>query len=310
MSFSTEIKEEISILKFSYLEDLTFLSAFTRNNGTKTDKEIILTNENLKVIRKIFSLFKELFDISPTITQIGKTKFGSKAIYQLHINSKIKEILTKLMIYDEENNYLDQPKPYFVDQEDLKRAYLRGIFIATGSVNDPKTSSYHLEFFIDNIIEANFVSKLLKYFIIPSKIIKKDKGYMLYIKESEKISDFLRVISASRAVMYFEDIRIYRDHKNMTNRLNNCEQANIDKTLQTAQNQINDIDYLIENTDIDSLPQKLKEIIIYRKKYPESSYQELSEIISYETGTKLTKSGLNHRLKKIKELVNNLKNNS
>ena len=106
--------------------------------------------------------------------------------------------------------------------------------------------------------------------------------------------------------MYYEDIRIYRDHKNMTNRLNNCEQANIDKVFITSNNQIKDINILKENDMLDLIDEKLKEVIEYRLKYRESSLQELSEIITLETGKKITKSGLNHRFRKIKEIVNNL----
>ena len=130
----------------------------------------------------------------------------------------------------------------------------------------------------------------------------------MYIKEAEKIGDFLRIINANQAVLYYEDIRIYRDHKNMTNRLNNCEQANIDKVVENASKQIEEIDYLKQKLGFDVLDDKTKEAIEYRLKYPESSLLELSEIISYETGKPITKSGLNHRFRKIRELVNKLKN--
>ena len=113
---------------------------------------------------------------------------------------------------------------------------------------------------------------------------------MVYIKEAEKIGDFLRIIQASQAVLYYEDIRIYRDHKNMTNRLNNMEQANMDKVVETATKQIEDIEYLKESIGLDLLDDKTKEAIEYRLKYPESSLLELSEIISYETKTTKHKS--------------------
>ena len=103
--------------------------------------------------------------------------------------------------------------------------------------------------------------------------------------------------------MYFEDIRIYRDHKNMTNRLNNCEQANIDKVFLTATKQIKDIERLYELDVIDILDEKLKEVIEYRMKYKESSLSELADIISLETGMEISKSGLNHRFRKIKEIL-------
>ena len=130
---------------------------------------------------------------------------------------------------------------------------------------------------------------------------------MVYIKEAEKISDFLRIIKAYNGVMYYEDIRIYRDHKNMTNRLNNCEQANMDKIFFTASNQIKDIEKLEEYGLMDLIDEKLLLVINYRKKYPEASLTELSDKMNND-GIKITKSGLNHRFRKIKEMVNEIEN--
>lgn len=146
-------------------------------------------------------------------------------------------------------------------------------------------------------------------FDLNSKILTRDRGYMVYVKEAEKIGDFLRIIYASNAVLYFEDIRIYRDHKNMTNRLNNCEQANIDKIIETANTQVKDILYLKEKQAFELLDDKIKETAEYRLKYPEASLQELSEIITYETNITITKPGLNHRFRKIKEFAKKIKSN-
>ena len=127
---------------------------------------------------------------------------------------------------------------------------------------------------------------------------------MVYIKESEKISDFIKLLNAYNSLFYYEDIRIYRDHKNMTNRLNNCEQANIDKIVFSSNEQLENIKKLKEIYDFDLLDDKIKEVCIYKEKYPESSMGELAEIISMETGSTITKSGINHRFRKIKEMVN------
>ena len=223
------------------------------------------------------------------------------------IDDKVDFILKDLSVIDENGEYLPQPASYIADSEAEIRAYLRGSFLTKGSINDPKTSRYHLEFLIDEREEAEFIQKLLNNFSLNSKILSREKGYMVYIKEAEKIGDFLRIISAFNAVLYYEDIRIYRDHKNMTNRLNNCEQANIDKIVETATKQLEDIRYLKENLGIELLDDKTKEIIEYREKYPEASLLELSEIISYETGKPITKSGLNHRFRKIRELAEKIK---
>ena len=199
------------------------------------------------------------------------------------------------------------PLEYIISDDDLVRAYLRGLFLVAGSINDPKTSRYHLEFLVDDNKYAKFIMKILNEMELNSKIIRREKKYMIYIKEAEKISDFLRVIKAYNGVMYYEDIRIYRDHKNMTNRLNNCEQANIDKVFFTATSQIKDIDKLEEYDMLELIDDKLREVITYRKKYPEASLGELSAIMSND-GIKITKSGLNHRFRKIREIVNKIEN--
>ena len=160
-----------------------------------------------------------------------------------------------------------------------------------------------MEFFIDNKSEASFVSNILNDFYINNKILARDNNYMVYVKESEKIGDFLRLISANVALLYFEDIRIYRDHKNMTNRLNNCEQANVDKIVSSAQKQLNDIKKLEDVIGFDLLDEKLQEVIVYRKKYPDVSLNDLSIIMTEETNKTITKSGLNHRFRKIQEMA-------
>ena len=149
---------------------------------------------------------------------------------------------------------------------------------------------------------------MLNSYYLNSKVIKRDNRYMIYIKEAEKIGDFLRMISAINALLYYEDIRIYRDHKNMTNRINNCEQANVDKTIQSAKNQIDDINYIIKKDAYELLDEKVKDAADYRLKYPEESLTELSCIMTMETGTSITKSGLHHRFNKIKLLAERLKN--
>ena len=129
---------------------------------------------------------------------------------------------------------------------------------------------------------------------------------MIYIKEAEKIGDFLRLIGTTKALLYYEDIRIYRDHVNMTNRLNNCEQANVDRIIQTATDQVKDIE-LIQKYGIELLSEKEQIAADYRLKYKEASLQELSEIISLETNQKITKPGLHHRFDKIKKLAQKIR---
>ena len=307
MSFSTNIKEEISRVEENKLEKLAELSAIIRNSA-KIDNKIEIIVENNSVARKIFKLFKDIYDISATITVRRRVSLNNNLVYILTINKDYNSILKDLSIYDNNDNYLYVPQEFLISDNENIRAYLRGLFMTCGSINDPKTSRYHLEFIVNPKEYAIFINNLLNNLELNSKIIKREKNYMVYIKEAEKISDFLRIIKSYNGVMYFEDIRIYRDHKNMTNRLNNCEQANMDKIFLTAHKQLQEINFLQENELIDTLDEKLKEVIKYRIKYPEYSLNELSNIMSIELGHKITKSGLNHRFRKIREIVNRINN--
>ena len=305
MSFSMDIKNEVSRLDSSREELISELSGIVRNSAL-IDKSIVITVENNSVARRIFKLFKNVYDITPIIT-VRKKYFNNGLSYILEIRSKIDLILNDLSII---NNgiYMDIPLEYIYSDDDLVRAYLRGVFLSCGSINDPKTSKYHLELLVNSLEYAEFISKLLNDNDLNSRVISREKKYMVYIKEAEKISDFLRIIKAYNAVMYYEDIRIYRDHKNMTNRLNNCEQANMDKIFFTASNQIRDIEKLKEYDMLDMVDEKIKLVIDYRIKYPEASLADLSDIISRETGNNISKSGLNHRFRKIKEMINSFEN--
>ena len=306
MTFSTEIKNEITKLESNRLEYISELSALVRNSAI-IDDTIKIVIENNAVARRVYKLLKEIYDVNPSITIRKRIGINKGYSYILEIKKRIGDILTDLSIMDK-GLFLNIPKSYIYDDEDTKRAYLRGVFISTGSINDPKTSRYHLEFIVDDNEYALFVSSLLNENNLNSKVIRREKNYMVYVKEADKIADFLRIIKAYNAVMYFENIRIYKEKKNNTNRLNNCEQANMDKVFMTSSKQLHDIELLKKWDMIDLLDEKLQEIIKYRLMYPESSLQELSDIMSKDTGKVITKSGLNHRFRKIKEIVSNVLN--
>ncbi len=303
MSFSTDIKNEVTHLDSPKEELISELSAIVRNSAN-IDKDITIYIENNSVARRIFKLFKTIYEITPVIT-VRRKLFNKGLSYILTIKNKLNLILSDLSIV-KDNIYQDIPHDYIIADTDLIRAYLRGLFLVTGSVNDPKTSKYHLEFLVDTDTYADFICNLLDTFNLNSKVLKRKKKYMIYIKEAEKISDFLRIIKSFNGVMYYEDIRIYRDHKNMTNRLNNCEQANMDKIFLTAADQIKNIKKIKEHDMYDLMDDKIKIVMDYRLKYPEASLTELSEIISRETNEELSKSGLNHRFRKIREIANNI----
>lgn len=307
MSFTATIKEEVSKLKRTETDSISELSALIRNLGTIQDNKIQIITENESVSRCIFQLLKKIYDVNSKITVRRGYNFNKNFQYILEIQHKKEEILEDLSIYHN-RKMLMIPKDYIYDDFELRRSYLRGLFLAVGSMNDPKTSRYHLEFLVSEKEYAEFVQNLLNSFKLNSKLLKRDSKYMIYMKESEKIGDFLRIIGANKAIMYYEDIRIYREEKNRTNRLNNCEQANVEKLMETANQQLHDIEYIKKNDVFYLLDEKVQEVARYREKYPEVSLLELSEIISMETGNKITKSGLHHRMKKIKDLANKTRN--
>lgn len=306
MSFTSVVKNEVSKLETKEAESIAELSAIIRNIGVFVSDRIKVTTENASVARRIFNLIKKIYHISPKITVRRGYNFNKNYVYILEITHKTDFILSDLSIdYENIDNI---PKLYIYGDDEQSRAYLRGIFLATGSINDPKKSRYHLEFFVDNLNYAKFVSKMLNEYNLNSKVLKKDNKYMVYIKEAEKIGDFLRILNTTNALFYYEDIRIYRDHKNMTNRLNNCEQANVDKTVLAALKQVSDIELIEQTCGLELLDEKTHEAAIYRLKYKDASLTELGEIISLETGNSITKSGLYHRFNKIKNLADRIRN--
>lgn len=308
MSFATDVKNEISDLRLSKSENIAELSAFIRNNGHIFDDSILLYTENMMIAKRVYAIVKNIYGIHCQMTTKQNVAFNKNNVYYIEIKEKIDFILEDLSVKDSDGNFLDSPKDYIVDSEEEMRAYIRGAFLAKGSINDPKTSQYyHLEFLFDKKYESVFVQRLLNKFGLNSKILLRDTKYMVYLKEAEKIADFLKVIRAVKSVLYYEDVRVLREQKNITNRLNNCEQSNIEKVIATCNNQLKDIEDIEEIIGIDILDDKLKLVAEYRKKYPESSLVELSEIISLETQTPITKSGLNHRFRKIKEIAERLR---
>ena len=311
MSYTTTIKNEIALTtkEYSQPEIIAELSGFIRNNATIKRKKIYLTTENLNITKRISEFLKLLYEIKTNITVIENLNFSKKDLYQITIDNKVDELLTDIGYYDDKHKYLENPPSYILDDNETIKAYLKGAFLCTGSINDPKTSRYHMELLITKPKEAIFIQKLLNSFDLNAKILSRDKGYMIYIKEADKISDFIKIVDAVSAVLYYENIRVYRDEKNIANRLNNCEQANTDKVIATATKQLEDIKLIEETASMSLLDDKCTQTVKYRKKYPEVSLKELAEIISKETNNKITKSGLNHRLRKITDLAERLRKN-
>lgn len=295
MSFTTQIKDEITKIYNNTPEDLISLLVYLSFNSTITDDEILIYIENASVARWLFKLLKIFYNVEIRLTVRTIKRFRKKNIYILEIKDK------KDIIVSDINNTLDNINEASKEE---KVAFLKGIFLSCGSVNDPKKNKYHLEFFTKEKSKATLINKLLHDLNLNSKILKREKEYMVYIKKSENIADLINYLGAINSLFYFEDIRIYKDHKNMVNRLNNCEQANVEKSLKSSKLVLDNIKYLEDNDLINLLDDRAKEIISYKKKYPDTSMGELAEIISLETNKSITKSGINHHFRKINELIN------
>lgn len=303
MTFSSKIKKEISTIECTKAEYLSELSGIVRTCAEIKIYNIKMQTENKFVANRIFGLFKKLYDINLSISLRKNYNFKKNEIYVLELKKDTLKVLRDLGMVNDKNEFLIIPSESLLSDEELKRAFLRGVFMACGSLNDPKTSRYHLEFLVNDTKYANFLNNLLNECNLNSKILHRKKGYMIYIKESEKISDFLRIIRAYNGVMYYEEIRVYREKVNLTNRLNNCEQANVERTLATSNELIKEINYIKEKDMFNLLDEKVRVCAEYRLKYPESSLLELSKIISIETNSVISKSCLNHRFRKIKEFI-------
>lgn len=302
MSFSISVKNEIIKADMTRLEIISLLSAYLRNNAIINEDSILINSENYDISSFIFDKFRELYDVTPSISVKKMFNFKKNLTYMLKIMKNKDEILRDLSLINDSGYFKNIPNEYILEDEEEKKMYLKGLFLATGSINDPKTTNYHLEFLIDDYDYAIFVCDLLDSYSLNSKIIERKNGFVVYIKESEKISDFLKIVMANESLMAFENMRIYRDHKNRVNRLNNCEQANVEKVINSSLKQIEEINVIEQLIGLDVIDEKLKEIAIYRKKYPEASLSELSNIVSIETNRKVSKSCINHRLRKLKSI--------
>ena len=302
MTFTTMLKEEISKNDFNVVEARYELLAFLNCIAKIKKDELLITVENASIARRIYKEIKEIYDVNPKITVRRQKRFKVKQIYILCIHEKVSFIKDSLIL----GTKIDL-ETLVTDEE--KIAFIEGAFLAVGNVSNPSTSGYHLEFIFTKERLAKQVLNLLNYFKLNAKLIKRGYKNVVYIKASENISDLIKLFKATSSLFYFEDIRIYRDHKNMVNRLNNCEIANQEKTFKTGQKQLEDIYYLKKAGLFDLLDEKTKIVADAREKYPESSFQELADIITTEMDYRIGKSGVNHHFIKISNLVKRHKEN-
>ena len=308
LSFSRKVKEEIVFNDFDRSCSKALLSALIKVTGTLhigNGMSLTIRSENAKIASKTHKLLKELYNPQLEFMVSRKMKLHKNNIYILKV-SKAKEILDDLQLMDG-LGVSKIPSDTLLKDTMTKRAYLAGIFLAGGSVNNPDTSNYHLELSVLSSTHARFIQELTNEYDLNAKIIKRRNKYVVYLKSAEKIGDFLRAIGAAQSVLDFEMTRIDRSMANTVNRWNNCDIANEMKAMSAAEKQIEDIAYVVEKAGLEILDSKTQEAAKIRLENPELSLNELTEIYMLKTGQSISKSGLHHRFKKIKEEADRLR---
>ncbi len=306
MSFTTDVKAEITQQPIKACCQKAQLAALIQLNASliihEQQLQLMIHSENASTAKRIFKLLKENYTPDMNLQVIKKTKLKKNNVYALEIKSKVKDILNDLGLVTEKG-IQSHPSKKIVSKECCARAYLAGAFLAAGSVNSPQKSNYHLEIVTQHEAHAQFIESLMKRFDLPAKTILRRNQHVTYLKASDKISDFLRIVSANSAVLDFEEIRIQRDFHNSLTRLDNCEVANEMKTQAAAAKQIIAIETLMKRGVIERLDERYSVVAQLRLDNPEANLNELCELYEEETGTGISKSGLKHRLTKILGMV-------
>lgn len=308
MSFASESKKEMTQEESKPCCAKAELSALIRMNGSLSFSNKMLSldvqTENAAIARRLYTLIKSLYPYEVELLVRKKMRLKKNNIYICRVREGAKSLLEDLKILKEGFQFEYSISEELVKKNCCKRAYLRGAFLAGGSVNNPETSSYHLEIYSLYKTHSDALVDLMNGFELNAKTIERKKGFVAYLKEAEKIADFLSLAGAHSALLKFEDVRIIRDMRNSVNRLVNCETANLNKTISAALRQVENIRFIDNTVGLDQLPEKLREIARLRVEYQDVTLKELGEMVS--TGT-VSKSGINHRLRKIDEIADALR---
>lgn len=306
MTFASDVKKECTLLEVHKEHAKAELAALIRMNGAVSlyQQRFILNvqSENAAIARRIYTLMKDHYQTEGELIVRRKMKLKKNNVYIVRCRHKIQELLSDLGIFDGISINTNVAEEIMINEQ-KKRSYLRGAFLAGGSVNNPEASSYHLEIYSNYETHNDDLCRMMNDFNLNAKTIIRRNGYITYIKEAEKISEFLAVIGANRAMLKFEDIRIVRDMRNSVNRLVNMENANLNKTIDAAQRQLEAIRLIDSTQGLSVLPQKLQDMARFRLENPDLSLKELGEQVP---GGPISKSGVNHRLRKIVETAERL----
>lgn len=308
MSFASETKKELTLIETDLTCTKAEISALIRMNGSLSfsNRQLSLDvqTENAAIARRLYSSMKKLYPYNVELLVRRKMRLKKNNVYICRVREGARKLLADLYILTDDFQFNNIIEPALIPKTMQKRAYLRGAFLAGGSVNNPETSAYHLEVYSLYKEHSEALMNLMNTFHLNAKTIERKKGFVTYLKEAEKISDFLSLVGAHQAMMKFEDVRILRDVRNSVNRIVNCETANLNKTIGAALRQVENIRYIDETIGIDQLPERLREIARLRVEHQEVTLKELGDMLS--TGA-VSKSGVNHRLRKLDEIADSLR---
>lgn len=307
MSYASEVKKELTGLEVHLNNAKAELMALIRMNGALNiaNHRLVLNvqTENPAIARRIYQLLKDFYQAESELVVRRKMKLKKNNLYIVRLRSDAERVLDDLGIL-QGLQIKEQVPVEVLSDEGMVRSYLRGAFLAGGSVNNPETSRYHLEIYSLYEEHNNMLVKMMNEFELNARSTPRRSGYIVYLKEAEKIADFLSLVGATNAMLKFEDIRIVRDMRNSVNRLVNCETANMDKIATASNQQIENIRLIDEKVGLGSLPVKLREIAETRLANEEVSLKELGELIP---SGEISKSGVNHRLRKLNAYAEQLR---
>ena len=313
MSFSSKVKEELSKdcnnpRHCCIAETAAIISMCGKVIFDEKDRvRIEIHTENVTVARKYFTLLKKTYNINTDISIRHRSSLNKSRSYILSVNddeTARKILMTcRLMkpfgVIEEDFSISDS---LIIQRECCKRAFIRGAFLASGSVSDP-VKTYHFEIVCLSEAKAKQLQMIMETFNINARVIKRRKYFVVYVKDSSQVVDLLNIMGAYNALMDMENVRIVKDMRNNVNRKVNCETANINKTVSAAVKQIEDIRFIQMSSAFDELPESLQEMAELRVRYPEATLAELGQLLDTPVG----KSGVNHRLKKISLFADELR---
>lgn len=307
MSYASEVKKELTAIKVHQKNAQAELMALIRMNGSiaLANHQLILNiqTENPAIARRIYSLLKEFYHVESEIVVRRKMKLKKNNQYIVRLRYAAQHVLGDLGIL--QNLQIKERVPLeLLDDEWMVRSYLRGAFLAGGSVNNPETSRYHLEIYSLYEEHNEMIAQMMNKFGLNAQTTARRSGFIVYLKEAEKIADFMSLIGATNSMLQFENVRIVRDMRNSVNRLVNCENANMNKIANASTRQIENIRLIDERVGIQTLPDKLREIAETRLAHQEVSLKELGELVP---GGPISKSGVNHRLRKLNAYADELR---